>query len=648
MDLIIPLPKGVRDVVDACAADGWLQGVHLGLVLDKLALSWDDSGITKGLSERVQKPMIEQVVRLSASPPPGLPFDDLVKRWETITAKGVAFTGTTAGPLTLHLARASALENAGICLHPIYGFTYLPGSGLKGLARAFAETVAGVPQEIIRRVFGFTEKEGSAAGSVVFHDAWPKQWPRLVTDILNSHHPEYYSKANEPPGDWEDPVPVYFLSVPPGVPFRFAIAPRRDDIPVADVELAKQWLIGGLTVLGCGAKTATGYGHFKVEGHTPAASPNRPEFTATLELVTPAFLAGANQQWEDCNLRPATLRGQLRWWWRTMHAGFVDVPTLKRMEAAIWGDTKRGGAVRITVTAAGTITPLPFDRQEIIRANRLPPTPDRKTSQGLVYHSYGMDDKPRDRRHYLAPGTKWVGSLVARAGQFLPATTKGKPIDLGADVLLEQAKAAFSLLCHFGGVGAKARKGFGSFADLPGFDLAAIRQGAANFRARCGLGTAKFQDPLAESPSLELLLGPLEVPTGGVNWWLALDQLAAAAQQFAKRYKHRMEKKALGLPRRVGMPTSGTFNPGRHAKKDRHASPVLYHFDKVGGNLVARVVAFPAVELPNLADSRKLLQELLTELGGGLGGRFAEHVTGKPPPAGGRPRRVPQRRPRRS
>src|SRR5204863_449066 len=134
-----------------------------------------------------------------------------------------------------------------------------------------------------------------------------------------------------PPGDWEDPVPVYFLSVPAGVPFRFAVAKRWDDVPPADVELAKDWLAGGLTVLGCGAKTATGYGRFTVEpGVPPVAAANRPSVAVVLELVTPAFLAGANQQADDCDLRPATLRGLLRWWWRTMHAGFVDVPTLRR------------------------------------------------------------------------------------------------------------------------------------------------------------------------------------------------------------------------------------------------------------------------------------------------------------------------------
>jgi CRISPR-associated protein Cmr6 len=639
MPLIVPLPQGVRGLLRACADHTGLVGVHPGLVLDKFALSWDDAGATRGLSERVQKPTVEQVVRLSAAPPPGLPFDDLVRRWERATAGAVAFTGTTAGPLTLHLARASALENAGICLHPLYGFTYLPGSGLKGLARAFAETVAAATPDDVRRVFGFTEKAGSAAGSVVFHDAWPKVWPRLATDILNSHHPEYYSKG-EPPGDWEDPVPVYFLSVPAGVPFRFAVAPRRDDVPAADVELAKGWLVGGLTVLGCGAKTATGYGHFAIEdAPRPAASPTRPEFTATLELVTPAFLAGASQQREDCDLRPATLRGQLRWWWRTMHAGFVDVPTLKRMEAAVWGDTKRGGAVRVTVTAAGPVVPQPFDRQDVIRANRLPPTPDRKTSQGLTYHSYGMDERKEGvqvRRHYLPPGTKWAVSLSARPGQLQPATDKDKPIPLGADLLLGQAPAALGLLCHFGGVGAKARKGFGSFADLPGFDLAAVKRAAAEFRGPFGRGAASFQDALAGSPALEQLVTLEDIPTGGTNWWLALDQLAAAAQGFAKGYKHQLKKKALGLPRRVGAPTSGEFRPGWHVH-DRHSSPVLYHLGRgADGKLVARVAAFPAAELPDLATSRAFLSELLEYLRADLPGRFKDHVAGKAAPAGPR------------
>lgn len=658
-NLMVPAPAGVRAAIRAClGADGTLAAVHPGLVLDKFARSWDDAGVTKGLSERVQRPTVEQVAALSAGPPPGFPFADLLGRWERATAGAAAFTGTTAGPLTLHLARASALENAGISLHPLYGFTYLPGSGLKGLAHAFACEVWFPAQpdkaaawEAVCRVFGtapsgwlkdlaarlgVTNPTASAAGAVVFHDGWPREWPRLTVDILNSHHGDYYAKG-EPPGDWEDPVPVYFLSVPPGVRFRFAVAPRRDDVPAADVALAADWLAGGLTVLGCGAKTATGYGHFTTDRPTPAVPPSPARVTQEypLELVTPAFLAGAKQEPADCELRPATVRGLLRWWWRTLHAGFVDTRDLARMEAAVWGDTKRGGAVRVRLTPAGPAAPQPYDRLDVIRQNRPPEPPNRKTSQGLVYHSYGMDDRPRPRRWFMPAGTKWTVTLAARTGALPPAAAGGPAVELSAEALLRQAAAALHLLCRLGGVGAKGRKGFGALADLPDFDLNRLRQDAAGFRARCGLA-GRFQESLARSPSVEQLLPPLELPTGGANYWLVLDQLAAAAQLFAQRYKHDLTKKALGLPRRIGPPTSGAFRPGWHVH-DRHASPVLYHVGRGGdGKLVARVAAFPAAELPDLATSRDLLTKLLDHLRGDLPGRFQTHVAGKPPPAGPR------------
>ena len=177
-----------------------------------------------------------------------------VDRWER----------KTSGSLAIHLARASATENAGICLHPIYGFAYLPGTGLKGLARAFAETVW-KPKETdqkaagneIARVFGTASKEASASGTIVFHDAWPTSWPTLIVDIVNNHHKNYY-EGKDAPGDWESPEMAYFLAVAKGQEFSFALAKRRNGVLPADLKLAEEWLDGGLTHLGFGAKTAAG------------------------------------------------------------------------------------------------------------------------------------------------------------------------------------------------------------------------------------------------------------------------------------------------------------------------------------------------------------------------------------------------------
>jgi CRISPR-associated protein Cmr6 len=685
--IIVPLPKGVRELAGECT--------HPGLKLDKFAASWDESGVTQGLSERVQRPVIEQVVRLSASPPPGLPFGDLVSRWEGLTAGGAAFVGTTAGPLTLHLARASALENAGICLHPIYGFTYLPGSGLKGLARAFAETVwlpalateserlAG--WERIEAVFGWAPganelkdesgKRGpkpwmpagaeeyraeqkdatgevvrkarpASAGAVVFHDAWPRQWPRLVTDILNSHHAEYYSKANEPPGDWEDPVPVYFLSVPPGIPFRFALTKRRDDVAQADLDLAADWLAGGLTVLGCGAKTATGYGHFTVDRPPPGAAPQdatrvwgevaekagRKVFRATLELVTPAFLAGAinTPAYEGdarpragCDLRPATLRGQLRWWWRTLHAGFVDVPTLKRMEAAVWGDTKQGGAVRLTVSAGRKVEPRLYAHPTQKRDD--PPS-------GTRYAAYGMDEnvrvdgqRVRKQRFVMDPGATWELRLLARSSSSGPS----------GDEVLRQAVAALWLLTQYGGVGSKARKGFGSLqagpeaADLWPTSLEECIAGGAAFRRSCGVPSRpQFEPALADPGGLaDPDLQVVQIVVGRLNPWQLVDRVGAAYSAVAAAFKHDERKAAFGLPRRIHGPLNdplphqraGTHQPpwslsspiwprGTRPDKGRHASPIHLHVGKeVNGGLVIRLLAMPAQHLRNRAESVDML-----------------------------------------
>jgi CRISPR-associated protein Cmr6 len=685
MPRIVPLPESVRALLG--------HNTHPGLMLDKYVESWDADAPAKKLSEAVQRPAVDAVAALSRKEPDGLRLADLLaRRSRLLDSLGAArLSGTTTGPLTLHLARASALENAGICLHPVYGFVHLPGSGLKGMARAYAETVwlptrpdGRTAWGQIEAVFGWApgcdiigkdergrprlkpwrpgtakshgEGDAASAGSVVFHDAWPEKWPPLIVDILNSHHNGYYQKS-EPPGDWDDPVPVYFLAVPAGQMFSFAVSRRRDDVPEEHFALAGQWLAGALMHLGAGAKTATGYGAFRLEQATEhaaqasvcddsatwkaaCANGTREECEVTLELVTPAFLAGASQTVEDCDLRPATLRGLLRWWWRTLHVGFVSTADLKKMEAAVWGDTAAGGAIRVTVEATAPVTPLRFDRPSIARQNQLPSPPNQKTTQGLTYHSFGMDDNKTEggeKRHvqrwYLAPGTRWRVRMLARPGHMLAAPVR-------AAIVLDQARAALALLCRFGGVGAKSRKGFGSFADAPKLapmSLVACRQSAVAFREEVGLGKPKFDPRYAKSFCLEEVLPWEEIPLGWTNYWLALDQVADVAQRFAQQYKHRLEKKALGLPRNMRPPVNGQFRAGRHVNKDRHASPAWYHFGRDGnGNLVLRVTAFPAKELPDEQASRRFLGELLDFLRGEVPRRAKEHAErGKKPPVNG-------------
>lgn len=211
---------------------------------------------------------------------------------------GCDFTVTARSRIALHLSRAGGLENANCCLHPVYGFAYLPGSGLKGLAAAYAghlwETqVRGTAkdEDFVREVediFGWApnqirndskrrEADPRSAragmrdheqqrGAVVFHDAFGEQQdgtpPQLEVDVCTPHYGPYY-RGESPPGDWLSPVPVTFLTIAAGTRFRFRVRPADSRTPAELVEAAKRLLLGGLYWLGAGAKTAAGYGAFE-------------------------------------------------------------------------------------------------------------------------------------------------------------------------------------------------------------------------------------------------------------------------------------------------------------------------------------------------------------------------------------------------
>jgi len=565
---------------------------------------------------------------------------------------------TTQGLLTMHLARASSLENAGICLHPVFGLPYLPGTGLKGMARAFAEAVwrqgkigdeAAAAEALIEGVFGRASdkknRKEALSGAIVFHDAWPTTWPVLTPDIVNNHHKDYYA-GDAFPIDWDDPNPVSLFAVPAGPEFSFALAPRRKDCPELYLRLARAWLDGALSHLGAGAKTASGYGYFTPqEDAAPDAELThaRVEAHATVELVTPAFLAGADQGKDDCNLRPATLKGLLRWWWRTMYSGLLKKEEMLALEGAIWGDTIAGGAVQVRVDPKAA-EPRLFDykdgfkpKADFARAHCLE-LPPKNATPGIFYVSYGMDEGGSDRvqRFYIDSGSSWSVRLCARSTLFLPDRKKLKDSKKGAvlvsaEDVLGQARAALWLLCRFGGVGAKARNGFGSLkitgpADWAGMGLQGILDQATRLCEKLGISTS-FQEQRAESASLRNMLEPVEHASVWTDPFHALDQIGLAYQGYAKEHKHKEKKLALGLPRKIHGPkrepmrhqNAAEHRPPfplkltKHAAKSRYASPMHIHLDRDDqGKLTVRVVAFPSPHLPDMGTSKQVLGEFMS------------------------------------
>jgi len=126
----IPVPPLVREAIKV--TPNRLR--HPGLLLDKFLSPCKD--------QEEQKKEAEKICGC-----PGF-ATELEEEWcprrEALLKNTVSLRWTRKvgpSPLTLHLSRASILENAGLCLHRVYGFPYFPGAGLKGMAQAFAKTV---------------------------------------------------------------------------------------------------------------------------------------------------------------------------------------------------------------------------------------------------------------------------------------------------------------------------------------------------------------------------------------------------------------------------------------------------------------------------------------------------------------------------
>lgn len=173
----------------------------------------------------------------------------------------------------------------GLVFDHTYGVPYLPGSSVKGAARAWAEE-NGWSYEKCEVIFGPDEdapnrdkqkKFAPGRGYVVFFDAYPTNWPELELDIINPHYSEYYlGVPNVPPADWLSPIPTYFLAVKPNQEWQFVVGvppipgkleeevlkkaglENRDKLP----EHAVSAVTGAAQDLGMGGKTAVGYGYF--------------------------------------------------------------------------------------------------------------------------------------------------------------------------------------------------------------------------------------------------------------------------------------------------------------------------------------------------------------------------------------------------
>lgn len=165
--------------------------------------------------------------------------------------------------------------------------------------------------------------------------------------------------------------------------------------------------------------------------------------TFTCETITPMFLSGADGQTPE--LRPPSIKGALRFWWRAMN-GHLSLEELKKKEDEIFGGTEGRSKVIIRVKILNELV-----SQTTIKSLK---------KQALTYMAYGAEE-----RKYFDVGTRFQIVFVIKE------SNQKRYEEIENDI-----RHAFSLLTNLGGLGAKSRNGFGSFICDEADDFETIAQ----------------------------------------------------------------------------------------------------------------------------------------------------------------------------
>jgi CRISPR-associated protein Cmr1 len=328
-------------------------------------------------------------------------------------------------------------------------------------------------------------------------------------------------------------------------------------------------------------------------------------------LIQPLFLAGAEKQIPE--IRPPSIKGALRWWWRAMNTN-LSLPELKAAESALFGSTSNRSPLGIR-TSHPVIESLTFESltaNELIQQKRVR---NEDTIVKYLLFSQTMGENKWNRA--FPTGKAFTVSFYAQDAQ-----------------VLSKSIAAFWLLAHFGGFGKRARRGGGNFKvtriDDPGNLVAQTGLAflgnenqpleeylALNYAIVKHLIQKKEEAPAADHYSglLDATLLVAPIPGG-------LLKVAEVFQSFRSSIKGKnnlLAKSALGLPLFSDKPGNRDVEKWQvftdTDKNDRRASPVLLreiHYQEheygivliLNGKILESSVSFGKNKFSTIRDKR--------------------------------------------
>jgi CRISPR type III-B/RAMP module RAMP protein Cmr1 len=217
-----------------------------------------------------------------------------------------------------------------------------------------------------------------------------------------------------------------------------------------------------------------------------------PHIERQIEIVTPAFIAGANQRADEATIASEIHRGTyvkhgLRWWFRALAGGLIGSHQLSKIrcaESAVFGSTEASSRLRIGITTdaplLGITTEAPlqanrFDFANVQTVSFLPrrnPNAEEPSEQemALRYLAFGMQagaDGSPPARCFLEPGGTFQVSITIS-----PPHPRRPPQEPEPEIDGQMVDAILDLWVKYGGLGGRWRHGLGAMkavgASAPG------------------------------------------------------------------------------------------------------------------------------------------------------------------------------------
>jgi CRISPR-associated protein Cmr1 len=320
-------------------------------------------------------------------------------------------------------------------------------------------------------------------------------------------------------------------------------------------------------------------------------------FELSLRTVTPAFCRGADAS--AAELRPPSLKGQLRWWYRAWHPlavlGPGDGPWA---EGRVMGGTEAHTGQCPFLLRVFEEEPRTISWQQI---EQTAPRGSRTETGGIRYLGFAFREIGRNDPPHNAIAENVAFKVVHHFPRREAVT----------DEVACGLIAAWWLLTHLGGIGARSRRGFGSLVldgwSWPGqekyLDYLPVPSQASTARGwqnalmlgldvlRGWRGSGDWPDAY---PQPYLGSGASVVVQTDTSWRRAADALEQAGKRLAAgRREHRGDNREIdgrvtvGLPLVTGRQPTTSWRPGswrtEPIESDIHASPLHLHVGAYGG-----------------------------------------------------------------